>query len=168
MTTPPRFCMSNVIAYGQTFLDLVLHVGAYIRQNIRISYDPPNAKRHRFAQSVVHLALAKQFAKPDSEWKRKFLRKINLFLLLFNGNWKNWDRAGLVHHCSITCPCGGLRRQALADKAAECYVEIVLCSRPPIPALSRWLKCSETAKWYLNLGFQPSHMLFQIMLILLN
>lgn len=144
--------MSNVIAYGQTFLDLVLHTGAYIKQNIQISYDPPNPEHHRFAKSVVRLALTKKLAKLDNEWKAKLLRKIDRFLLIFNGNWKNWSKSGLIHHCSVRCPCGGLNKQILGDMAATSYVEMILCSRPPIPALSRWLKCAETSKWYLILS----------------
>ena len=149
-----RFCMSNVVAYGQTFLDLVLHIAAYIKRYMTVSYEPASMTHRRFAESVVKLALGKRLRGGDdkSEWRRKLDERIQTFLNIFNGDWKVWSPGGLKHHCSIRCSCGGMKGPELGSYAASLFTELVLCSRPPIPALSRWLKCSETAKWYVLLG----------------
>lgn len=144
--------MSNVIAYGQTFLDLVLHVSAYIKTNMQAVYTPVDPAHQRYARAITEIALTKRLHQGkgrDNEWSRKFRARIEMFLLLFNGNWKDSRSTAIRHHCSMKCKCGGLSQQNLAEAAATVFIELVLCSRPPIPALPRWLKCSETAKWYL-------------------
>ena len=158
MIRPPfdlmsRFCLSNVIAYGQTFLDLVLHCANYIRANMKISYEAPEPSWQQFGRRIIHISLAKRLQGPhdkDNDKRRKLRALIQRFLNIFNGDWKQWDPSDLCHHCHVRCACGGLRRAELADMAATTFIELVLFSRPPIPALSRWLKCSETAKWYLS------------------
>ena len=151
----PRFCLSNVISYGQTFLDLVLHCAGYIRTNMKVSYNPPHADWRKFASRVVQISLSKRLQKDSdqSNTRQKLDKLIRKFLTLFNGNWKDWSPQGLQHHCHVQCECGGLRPHDVAEAAATTFVELVMFSRPPIPALSRWLKCSETAKWYLSLAF---------------
>ena len=143
--------MSNVVAYGQTFLDLVLHTAAYIRRHMTVCYEPANMKHRRFAESVIKLALGKRL-QGTQEWRRKLDKRVEAFLTIFNGDWKDWTSGGLKHHCSVRCSCGGLKGPCLGEYAASLYIELVLSSRPPIPALSRWLKCSETAKWFVLPG----------------
>ena len=146
--------MSNVVAYGQTFLDLVLHTASYIKMNMRASYEPPDPRHQQFAKAVMNLSLAKRLrgGDKDSKARIKLLNLMDRFLLMFNGDWKDWTPQGLVHHCSVTCKCRDIGTSDLGECAAALFVELALCSRPPVPALSRWLKCAETAKWYLFLG----------------
>lgn len=78
-------------------------------------------------------------------------QKIDRFLVIFNGCWRDSSPNGLVHHCHVGCACGGMRQDELALVASELYIEVMLCGRPSVPALSRWLKCAKTAKWFLPL-----------------
>ena len=146
--TEIRFCLSNVITYRQTFLDLVNHATIYIKRNIRRVCSPPPTSAVSFARAILDLALAKRLNKEDGNSTALAIR-VQWFLTLFNGDWKDHSKEGLVHHCSVRCPCGCLDISQLAEAASQAYVEIVLASRPPVPALSRWLKCSDTGKWFI-------------------
>ena len=78
-------------------------------------------------------------------------QKIELFLCVFNGSWRKSKPSDLVHYCHLNCRCGGRRGIELGNLAAELYIEVILAGRPSVPALSRWLKCAKTAKWFLPL-----------------
>lgn len=139
----PRFCMANVISYGQTFLDLVMHSAAYIRQHLHVEYGDVNPSHAAYSARLVKLALKSRLrADTGALWK-----KAEQFLTIFNGDWRDWSTKGLLHVCSMHCRCG-YTGGGLAEQAASIYVELVLSSKPPIPALSRWLRCGETAKWF--------------------
>ena len=101
-----------------------------------------------FPHQIAEICL-KEFRKSTEEQSKERMDRIKLFLNIFNSDWKTET---LVHHCSAYCPCGGRGRPAVAQLAATLFVEIVYFSRPPIPALNRWLKCSATSRWFLCLG----------------
>lgn len=148
-----RFCLSNVIAYGQTFLDLVLHISAYIRNNMKISFEVPDPSWRTYASRVLKMSLSKrlQGAKDKgAQHRQKLTELMDRYLVVFNGDWRDTRPQGLTHYCHVQCGCGGLRPEDLAQLASSTFIELAMFSRPPIPALSRWLKCSETAKWYLS------------------
>lgn len=154
-----RFCLSNVISYGQTFLDIVGHTAAYIKKNLRRCYTPPSQKHASFARTILDMALKKRRKGVDGKLNKTLDRQIERFLAIFNGNWSDHTPEGLVHHCSVICSCGCSNVDQLIEAATSSFAEIVLASRPPIPALSRWLKCSDTAKWFV-LAFS-CHGIFQ-------
>ena len=113
-----------------------------------------------YAQAIMDLTLSvrlrklRDYYEDDVSMREKcstLERKTNLFLAIFNGNWKDTSQKGLVHHCFMGCPCGGLTPAALRQVGADLFVEIVLASKPSVPAVSRWLKCSKSAKWFLTL-----------------
>ena len=89
-------------------------------------------------------------AATDSELTSTKAARLDLFLEIFNSNWKHTGIQDLKHHCRVGCPCKCVSRTELADLASSLYVELILFGRPPIPALNRWLRCRETAKWYLT------------------
>ena len=149
-----RFCCSNVLAYGQTFLDLVLHTSTYIKTHMQVVYSTPDSSWKRHASSIMqrtHLDKSNQAeAATDSELTSTKAARLDLFLEIFNSNWKHTGTQDLKHHCRVGCPCKCVSRTELADLASSLYVELILFGRPPIPALNRWLRCRETAKWYLT------------------
>lgn len=132
-----RFCCTNVCHFGQTFLDLSVHAAAHIRANMVIDYEAPDPRNAAFARCITNIALPKQ------------TDRVELFLAIFNSDW---SRRTLKHHCSLTCKCGGLSPPALAQLAATLWTEIIMCKRPPVPALSRWLRCADTARWFVSLA----------------
>ena len=150
----PRFCASNVVSFGQTFCELILQSSAFIKQNMTVVYEAPDPAWAMYAHDVAKLTIKQlrsdlashKYDPGDLNHRRQ---RINLFLSVFNSDWKS---PVLRHHCSMTCPCGCLPASDLAALAAELYVEIILGSRPPIPALNRWLKCSSTARWFMLLA----------------
>ena len=71
------------------------------------------------------------------------------FADVFNGNWRDWTEEGLVHYCFLGCQCGCRTTEELKSKAASLFCIFVMASRPKVPALSRWLRCSDTTKWFL-------------------
>lgn len=151
-----RYCISNVISFGSTFLELVLSAAAYIESNIEIVYTEVEPKWKAYSKAIIDLAEPDTNGEPDSEEemssgtkrRKQRLLRTEMFLSIFNGNWK---QKRIYHHCSLVCKCGGLGRRELAKKAATVFIEMVLCGRPPIPALNRWLRCESTCKWFLNL-----------------
>ena len=154
-----RFCACNVLGFGSTFFDLVVHCSSYIRSYMQVVYGKPNPQNLQFAKTIMDLTLPVRLKKLQFQYdddlegskKQSILEKrTQLFLEIFNGDWKDSSPSGLKHVCRIGCSCGGLDRSKLADLAANLFVEIVLASRPTVPALSRWLKCSKSAKWFLN------------------
>ncbi len=65
---------------------------------------------------------------------------------MFNSDWRS-ER--IVHHCWLGCPCKSMSKKEVAMKAVAALIGLVFASRPAVPALSRWLKCSETSQWFL-------------------
>lgn len=155
-----RLCTCNVLGFGSTFYDVVLHCHAYVKSNLRVVYSHPRGSDLAYAQAIMDLTLSvrlrklRDYYEDDVSMLEKcstLERKTKLFLAIFNGNWKDTSQKGLVHHCFMGCPCGGLTPAALRQVAADLFVEIVLASKPSVPAVSRWLKCSKAAKWFLTL-----------------
>ena len=153
-----RFCISNVIAFGHTFFDILLHATAYIRLHIQIRHSKPDPSWRRYAEEVMKLADRKSKS-PDSDGQsegaqtQKQQQRRQLFFQIFNGDWRNHSPEGLIHHCHMQCPCKGMSQKDLGELAANLYVENILSARPQIPALSRWLRCADTCCWYLSLAF---------------
>ena len=155
-----RFCTCNVLGFGSTFYDLVLQCSGYIRRNMRVTHCLPDLNDLKFAKRVMDLTLPVRLRKLqdmyDSEnlqWKVRvstLQQRTELFLAVFNSNWKRTSEADLVHCCFMGCPCGCKSRAEVADLAANLFTEIILASRPVVPALSRWLKCSKSTKWFLQ------------------
>lgn len=146
-----RFCCANVISFGQTFCELILQATSLIKQKMQVVYVKPDPSWSFFSQRIAELSL-KELRKPkdsDDSGSEERRKRIQLFLDIFNSDWKS---PTLRHHCSVYCPCGGLPQAELAELAASLFVEVVFFSRPPIPALNRWLKCSATARWFASLG----------------
>ena len=113
-----------------------------------VVYEAPDPAWAMYAHDVTQLTI-KQLQSDDSGDLNHRRQRIKLFLSVFNSDWK---KPTLRHHCCMSCPCGCLPASDLAALAADLYVEIILSSRPPIPALNRWLKCSSTARWFMLLA----------------
>lgn len=144
----PMFCLSNVITFGQTFMDLMLSAIAVIKSRLVIVYDPPDPSARKFATEIMNMSLMQwDNTHEPGDLKKRRRDRIALFLNVFNSDWRN--NREIKHHCSVFCACGGASRSNLADLAASLFVEVILFGRPPIPALSRWTKCWKTAMWYL-------------------
>ena len=142
-----RFCISNVLNFGTSFFDLVLQCTELIENSIRVSFEPPSPSNMKFAKDMLQAAMEgrRKLNLHGSEHPES--RQASLFLSIFNGNWKS---NVITHHCSYECPCKGSR--SLGKLAGEVFAEVVLGARPTVPALSRWLKCASTAKWFLPLA----------------
>ena len=77
---------------------------------------------------------------------------ITLFIVVFSGNLRDWNTAtGLKHVCNLSCPCKCATVRDLRLKAALVYKKVILNTRPPVPALTRWLRCNDTAGWFMCL-----------------
>ena len=138
-----RFCVSNVISYGHTFLDIILQVTYVIRATMVISHSPPDPRNRTYAEHVLrHAGVGNSTGGKDRTQKGE---RLTLFLTVFNGDWTSKMP---THHCSVFCHCGGMPREQLVELAADLFVEIVLNCKPSVPALNRWLRCAETARWY--------------------
>ncbi|CAJ1340642.1 unnamed protein product, partial [Effrenium voratum] len=100
-----------------------------------------------YAKSVVSLALPylESLTAVDDSAHSVLSQKLQWLLVFFNGDWRSDT---ITHHCSVRCPCGSRSAQEAKQKAATVYVCIVLGSRPPVPALAKWLKCGQTARWF--------------------
>ena len=61
---------------------------------------------------------------------------------------KNRDSLS-VTQSGLRCQCGCSTVAELRKAASFAYATVVLRTKPPIPALSRWMKCYETAVWFL-------------------
>ena len=135
-------------------MDLMLQAVAFIRTNMVVVFDAPDPAARKFSHEIMRMTLLQRDDSDEDDktgtLKQKKQDRIALFLNVFNANWKNTKV--IKHHCSVFCPCGGLSRDKLADLAASLFVEIVLFGKPPIPALSRWMKCWKTAMWFMNLS----------------
>ncbi len=149
-----------MLGFGSTFYDVILQCHAYVRSSMRVVYSHPRDCDLAYAKAIMDLTLSVRLRKLQDYYqdqgamleKSSILeKKTKLFLAIFNGNWKDTSRNGLLHHCFMGCPCGGLTPAALIQVAADLFVEIVLASKPSVPAVSRWLKCSKSAKWFLTL-----------------
>ena len=125
---------------------------------MRVVHKRPETADLEFSQKIMDLTMPVRLQKlrdfysqsdlSGVEGKQRLLeQRTELFLNVFNSNWK---RDSLIHCCYMGCPCGGLPGPELASLASELFVEIILSSRPTVPALSRWLKCSKAAKWFLR------------------
>ena len=78
------------------------------------------------------------------------LELLQTFMVIFNGNIRDRRLAvALRHHCHLGCPCKCNTLQDLKKLASRTYLAVVMKTRPPIPALSRWLRCFDTACWFL-------------------
>lgn len=157
----PRFCICRVLGYGSTFYDLVMRCADYVRANIRIVYGRRVSSTWLdYAKTIMQISMPARSRKMtdfldgqgsgtlnENERGALLQRRLNLFLSIFNGNWK--DPNNICHYCGVGCPCGGLKSKDLAELAAGLYVEVLLASRPTVPALSRWMKCAKTSKWFL-------------------
>lgn len=157
-----RFCTCNVLGFGSTFFDLVLQCTSYIEKNMQVVYRRPDDVHLRFAKRIMDLTLPVRLRKlqdmydstESPQWKTRISvleQRTKLFLTVFNSDWTNSSASSLQHCCYLGCPCGGLDRRKLAQLAASLFCEIILASRPTVPALSRWLKCSKSTKWFLKL-----------------
>ena len=144
-----RFCCANVVSFGQTFCELILQATGLIKQKMQVVYVKPDPSWSFFSQRIAALSLKELREPPKDSGSDERRKRIQLFLDIFNSDWKS---PVLCHHCSVYCPCGGLPQPELAALAASLFVEVVFFSRPPIPALNRWLKCSATARWFASLG----------------
>lgn len=147
-----RFCLANVVSFGQNFFELILHSAAFIKSNLEIIYgEEPKKSWAVYAHTVLRKTV-KQMRDPKyleelpADVAAARQEQLRMFLCLFNGDWRSPVPR---HYCSMSCPCGGLPKGELLELAASTYCQVVLCSRPPIPALSRWLKCAATARWYM-------------------
>ena len=141
-----RFCLSNVLSFGTTFFDLVLQCTQIIETGIQVSYEPTSPADLAFSKAMLKIAFSGR-RKQDLDDDASMNKQTKLFLQIFNGNWKS---RSIVHHCSFQCPCKGTRD--LGKLAGELFAAVALGARPVVPALSRWLKCASTAKWYLLLN----------------
>lgn len=155
------FCLSNVLSYGSTFYDLVLNSCSIIRSRLRIVHAKPCPENMRFARKIMDITLPVRLKKLHSLYEHQgegmvdsrksvLQKRTEMFLTVFNGNWKDTSVNGLVHCCQLGCKCGGLDATSLGNLAADLFAEVVLSSRPTVPALSRWLKCSKSSKWFLS------------------
>lgn len=150
-----RFCLANVISFGQTYFDLILHCASYIKSKFQVVCgEQPKKEWGEFSAAIAKISLKQLRSETYSEGdagspSASRLEKIKLFLGIFNGDWRQSE---VRHYCSPGCVCNRVTRERLVELAVSAYVEVVLHSRPPIPALNRWLKCSSTARWYLFLG----------------
>ena len=105
--------------------------------------DPRNVD---YATSVVELALPYLKTLDDLEGKPGITAKrLQWLKLIFNGDWRS-ER--VVHHCHLGCPCGSRNGYEVKLKATAIYTSFILGTRPPVPALSKWLKCGQTARWF--------------------
>ena len=76
---------------------------------------------------------------------------ITLFIGNSNGNLRDWNTAtGLKHVCNLSCPCKCATVRDLRLKAALVSKKVILNTRPPVPALTRWLCCNDTAGWFMS------------------
>lgn len=151
-----RFCTCRVLSYGSTFYDLVVHCSTYIRSKMKVAYqEPPDGT---YARAIMDMSMESRIQKlkdlldaegtlGDQERSSLLARRFELFLCIFNGDWKDFERPW--HYCNMNCPCGGRRHSELIELAVTLYIEVILGSRPTVPALSRWLKCSKTSRWFL-------------------
>ena len=157
-----RFCTCRVLGYGSTFYDLVVHCAEYIRKNMKVVYTPSNPEHIKYAKKILDMTMSVRIAKlkycldesgnmTNTKKMSLLQQKVDMFLAILNSNWKS--PSSLWHHCTMGCPCGGLPQHQLAEQAANLFVEVVLASKPGVPALSRWLKCSRTARWFLILAW---------------
>lgn len=133
----------------------------YVRANIRVVYGRRSSHTcSDYAKTIMQISMPARSRKMTDfldgqgsgalngdERGALLQRRLNLFLSIFNGNWK--DPTNICHYCGVGCPCGGLKSKDLAELAAGLYVEVLLASRPTVPALSRWMKCAKTSKWFL-------------------
>ena len=121
----------------------------HIKTSMQISYDPPDPANGRYAKSILKIAgcCSSELEDSDESREAKARRKerLDLFLAIWNGDWRN---PVPTHHCSVYCACGGCGSDKVAELAANLYIEIALSSKPRIPALNRWLRCLDTARWY--------------------
>ena len=143
-----------MLNFGTVFYDLVVKCADVIQKRIQVSYDPPSDADRSFAKTMMKLShAARKKAKllgnddddddddNDSTLDAETLQK---FLNIFNGNWKS---SIITHHCSVLCPCNGTKN--IGKLAGELFAQVILGARPVVPALSRWLKCAATAKWFM-------------------
>ena len=72
-------------------------------------------------------------------------RKLDDLLTIFNGDWRSSD---LTHHCSLACACGCRNELEVKLAAVRLFSTIIVGCRPPVPALSKWLRCSQAARWF--------------------
>ena len=100
----------------------------------------------RYTRTLVEIVYGYSRLDPESE----LYIDITMFLCIFNGNIR--DPRRWVHHHTLGCPCGILSLSELRSLAALTYVKVVFRTKPPVPALSRWLRCLDTASWFLLLG----------------
>lgn len=85
----------------------------------------------------------------DAEDIKRRHENLEAFKVIFNGDWRNWQVEGLRHYCFLGCQCGCRTELQLKTKAVTLYCSVVMGSRPRVPSLSRWLRCSMTAQWFL-------------------
>lgn len=141
---------------------MTLHVAAYIKANLQIDYTDPDPAWRKYAETIIawtHLDRSRRRDVPEGDFAqeanasaRKHQEQLDLFLCIFNSNWKRTGPGSIKHHCRLGCPCGCLSRDKLAELASSLFCQLILFGKPPIPALNRWLRCRETSKWYLNHG----------------
>lgn len=156
-----RFCTCRVLSYGSTFYDLVARCADFVRSNIKVIYQQKPHHGVEYNARIIDLTMSSRVHKmtnfldgqgdgglEQQERKSLLQKRLELFLCIFNGDWN--DTVNICHYCNIGCACGGLPQRQIADLAASLYVEVILAGRPTVPALSRWLKCSKTAKWFLS------------------
>lgn len=79
----------------------------------------------------------------DSSVHKKEL--VDYLLLMFNGDWRS---SRIAHYCQLGCRCGCRTKEEVVAKAKAALLGVIFATRPSVPALSRWLKCSKTAKWF--------------------
>ena len=75
----------------------------------------------------------------------KLAHMVKWLLVIYNGDWRSPTP---IHHCKLGCECKCESPAQLRLKAMTVFVAFVMGSRPAVPALSRWLKCVKTARWY--------------------
>lgn len=85
-----------------------------------------------------------------SPCNQKESENVLAFKTIFNGDWRCWKPQDLRHYCVMGCKCGCKTEHELKTKAVLLYCTVVLGTRPKVPCLSRWVRCSMTTGWFLR------------------
>ena len=111
----------------------------------------PKPADRTYAEGIVNLSLPffhmlEDVHEDDKSSKASLKQRLDWLLTMFNGDWTS---STIIHYCSVRCACGCKNPREVRMKATAVFVGMVLGSRPPVPAVSKWGKVGQTARWFL-------------------